>query len=293
MANREWDVPNTPDTKFRIGSITKQFTAMSVLLLQDQGKLNVQDLICQYIDDCPDTWSGITIHHLLTHTSGIPNFTSFSDYQATSVLPSFPEKTIQRFKDKPLEFQPGEDWNYSNSGYILLGLIVKEASGMSYQGFLKAHIFDPIGMLDTGYDVPTQVIKKRATGYDSGNQIARYIDMTIPYAAGALYSTVGDLYTWITALMNGRVVPQAALDSMWLNSVSMPGTPNLKYGYGLISETNGDRTAFGHNGGINGFVSSLRYFPDDETVIVVLSNMESAGVDTISQAIADILFATD
>ena len=149
LADRERNIPNTPQTKYRLGSITKQFTAMAILMLQAQDKLNVQDPICRYISECPITWQDITIHHLLTHTSGIPNLTDFHDYQATKATPSPPEQTIARFKDKPLGFPPGEQWSYSNSGYIVLGHIIEQASGLSYEAFLQQYIFEPLQMKDT------------------------------------------------------------------------------------------------------------------------------------------------
>jgi CubicO group peptidase (beta-lactamase class C family) len=149
-ADQDKNLPNTPHTKFRLGSITKQFTAMAVLILQAQGKLNVQDPACLYISECPAAWKDITIHHLLTHTSGITNFTNFPDYQATKATPSSPEQTIARFKDKPLDFSPGERWSYSNSGYIVLGYIIEDVSGLSYEAFLQQNIFEPLQMKDTG-----------------------------------------------------------------------------------------------------------------------------------------------
>src|SRR5262249_10377239 len=137
MANIELDVPNTPRTKFRLGSITKQFTAAAILLLQERGKLNVQDPICKYVADCPGAWSEVTIHHLLSHTGGLPNFTSFPDYFPKMMMPETMESMVARFKNKPLDFKPGEKWSYSNSGYFLLGYLVEKISGESYETFLQ------------------------------------------------------------------------------------------------------------------------------------------------------------
>ena len=290
MANLDWDVPNTADTKFRIGSITKQFTAMSILLLQEQGKLTIHDPICTYIEDCPDTWADITIEHLLLHTSGIPNFTELPDYVPTSGLRSLPLATIQRFIDKPLDFQPGEEWYYSNSGYILLGYLIQEVSGQSYQRFLRDNIFEPFGLTDSGYDENYRIIKNRALGYENSRRVASFIDMTVPYAAGALYSTVGDLYTWIQALMNGEVVPQAVLDAMWQASVPIPDAPDTKYAYGLVSYPIADHAAIGHDGSINGFSSTLNYFPDDKVTIIALSNWEGGSINQIVESTLGILF---
>src|SRR6476469_8371708 len=152
FANLEWQVPNTPTTKFRLGSITKQFTAASILLLEERGKLKIEDPVKKYLPDAPAAWDKVTIFSLLTHTSGIPSFTGFPDYTSTEAIPSTPEKLVARFRDKPLEFQPGEKWNYSNSGYVLLGYLIEKISGQSYADFVKQNIFDKLGMKDSGYD---------------------------------------------------------------------------------------------------------------------------------------------
>jgi CubicO group peptidase (beta-lactamase class C family) len=151
-ADRTQHLLNTAQTKFRLGSLTKQFTAMAILILQGRGALNVRDRICTHMADCPVPWQSITIHQLLTHTSGIPDFARFPDYQATMGLPSSPTETIARFKDKPLEFLPGEKFSYSNSGYILLGAIIEQASGIPYEAFLRDAIFTPLQMANSGYD---------------------------------------------------------------------------------------------------------------------------------------------
>jgi CubicO group peptidase (beta-lactamase class C family) len=194
LADREHEVPNTPHTKFRIGSITKQFTAMAILLLQAQGKLSVEDRVCQHVEECPDAWQEMTIHQLLTHTSGIPNFTDSPDYHTTRTEYSTPAQTIARFADQPLDFPPGEEWSYSNSGYIVLGSIIQQASGDPYQTFLQKNVFEPLQLADTGYDDESVILKHRADGYKNTLSHADYIDMSIPYAAGGLYSTVEDLY---------------------------------------------------------------------------------------------------
>src|SRR5690242_2552197 len=191
MANLETETPNTPQTIFRLGSITKQFTATAIMMLQEQGKLSVQDSICKYVTDCPAAWQPITLHHLLSHTGGVPNFTSFPDYLKTMALPTTVEALIARFKDKPLDFQPGEKWSYSNSGYVLLGHVIEKVSGQSYEAFLQERIFAPLGMKNTGYDHNADVLPHRAAGYmPRGDKVvnARYLDMTIPFSAGGLYS---------------------------------------------------------------------------------------------------------
>src|ERR1700683_3901212 len=164
-ADLEWDIPNSPTTKFRLGSITKQFTAASILLLEERGKLNIDDPVKKYMPDAPSAWDKITIYNLLTHTSGIPSFTSFPDYESTEATSTTPKELVARFRDKPLNFQPGEKWEYSNSGYVLLGYLLEKVSGQSYKDCLQENIFKPLGMNDSGYDSNTAIIMHRASGY--------------------------------------------------------------------------------------------------------------------------------
>ncbi len=286
MANYEHDVPNTRQTKFRIGSITKQFTSMAIMQLQEKGLLNVDDAVKKHIPDYPDTGNKITIHHLLTHTSGIPNFTSFPDYVKTIMMPSPVEKTVERFKDKPLDFEPGEKYSYSNSGYILLGYVIEKVTGKSYEEYIQENIFKPLKMNDTGYDHYTTLLKHRATGYDltdDGPVNADYIDMTVPHGAGALYSTVEDLYTWDRALYSEKLVSKNSLEKIFA-----PFENNYGYGWGITKLFN--RKCTRHGGGINGFRSDIIRFVDDDACIIVLSNIESAPVNRISKDLAAILF---
>ncbi|HWS17963.1 MAG TPA: serine hydrolase domain-containing protein, partial [Candidatus Elarobacter sp.] len=247
FANLEWDIPNTPTTKFRLGSVTKQFTAASILLLEERGKLKVEDPVKNYMQDAPAAWDKITIFHVLTHTSGIPSFTSFPDYASTEATPTSPEKLVARFRDKPLEFEPGTKWNYSNSGYVLLGYLVEKISGQSYQDFVQQNIFTPLGMKDSGYDSNSAIIPHRATGYmpgKSGNSPinATYVDMTIPFSAGALYSTTEDLLRWEQGLFGGKVLKQASLAKMI--------TPfKQDYAFGLGVQTVKGHKVIAHSGG--------------------------------------------
>ncbi len=172
-ANLEWNIPNSPSTKFRLGSVTKQFTAASILLLEERGKLKTDDLVKKWMPDAPAAWDKITIFHLLTHTSGIPSFTGFPDYASLEPFATTPEKLVARFRDKPLEFEPGEKWNYSNSGYALLGYLIEKASGESYEKFLQENIFGPLGMKDSGYDSNTADNSAARGGLRAGQGRAR------------------------------------------------------------------------------------------------------------------------
>src|SRR5256884_5030201 len=190
-ANLEWDIPDSPHTKFRLGSLTKQFTATAILLLEERGKLRTDDLVTKYLPDAPTGWAKITIANLLTHTSGIPNFTSFPDYSTTEATPTTPEQLVARFRDKPLNFQPGEQWEYSNSGYVLLGYLLEKITGQRYQDFVRDNLFAPLGMTESGYDSRAAIILHRASGYSPGANgpvNAGYIDMSIPFSAVAPHS---------------------------------------------------------------------------------------------------------
>ena len=288
LANVELDVPNTPHTKFRLGSVTKQFTAAAILLLQERGKLSVQDPICKYVEGCPATWSDVTIHHLLSHTGGVPNFTSFPDYLPKMMMPVTTQEMIARFKDKPLDFKPGEKWSYSNSGYFLLGSVIEKVAGESYESFVQRNIFEPLKMTSTGYDHFDTILKKRATGYSlkNGKMVnSQYLDMTQPYAAGSLYSTVEDLFLWNEALYSDKLLS-------WKSRESMMTAVKNDYGYGLAIQTKWGRKMVSHGGGINGFSTFIARFPDEKVTVVVLRNADygSPNPGQLSSDLAAIAF---
>ena len=272
-ANLEWDILNSPITKFRIGSLTKQFTAAAILLLEENGKLKLTDPIKKYMPDTPAAWNDIAIFNLLTHTSGIPNYTSFPDFALITKTTKAPEQQIDLFRDKPLDFQPGEGYAYNNSGYVLLGYLIERLSDQSYQDFMMNAVFKPLGMNDSGYDSNTAIISHRASGYlrtSMGVQNAEYLDMSIPYSAGSLYSTTQDLHRWMTCLLGGKFLSPASLKKMV--------TPfKNNYGLGVIIEAIDGKKVIHHAGAINGFDSILLHFPDDNLTIVSLSNLNALG----------------
>jgi CubicO group peptidase (beta-lactamase class C family) len=287
-ADREKHLVNTAQTKFRIGSLTKQFTAMAILILQTQGKLNVHDRICTYLSECPATWQQITLHHLLTHTSGIPNFTSFPDFQTTMRSPSSPTQTIARFKGKPLDFQPGEKFSYSNSGYVVLGDIIERASGATYEAFLRDNIFVRLQMVDSGYDHNNDDL---AVGYRDQTIVpADFIDMSIPYAAGGLYSTVEDFYRWDQALYTDKLIPKNLRDMMFTPFALMSDRAGFGYGYGWGIGKEGNHLLISHEGGINGFHSVIARYPNDETVIIILGNRQDMDLFEMRTQIAKMVF---
>ena len=289
FADRDKNISNSPQTKFRLGSITKEFTATAILMLQAQDKLKVQDLICRYIPDCPPAWQDITIHHLLTHTSGIPNITDFPDYPAFKATPSPPDQTVERFKDKPLDFKPGEKGSYSNSGYVVLGYIIEQASGQSYETFLQQYIFEPAQMKNTSYDHNDGSLAKGYTGFHAKWETPDYLDMTIPFAAGGLYSTIEDLYRWDQVLYTEQLLSQESLDVMFTPQ-AMLSNLGMNYGYGWFVREVNDRLVLSHSGGIDGFATEMRRYPDDKVMIIILSNRETTDVITVGDQIEQTLF---
>jgi len=287
LANRAQDVPNTPQTRFRICSITKQFTAIGVLILQDRGQLSVSDPICDYLPQCPSAWKGITIHHLLTHTSGIPDFVDLPGYDSTKGLPTTPLQLIARFRDEPLQLDPGTRWQYSNSGYIILGYIIEQVSGQAYGAFIEDNIFAPLQMDDSGYDHNLEVIATGYTGIGDRWNEADHIDASVPYAAGALYSTIEDMYRWDQALYTEQLVPQESLDAMFTPYV---GSPIGDYGYGWFITYKHHRRVVRHGGGGDGFVTVIERYPNDRLTLILLSNRETADIGTTTDTIAEMVF---
>lgn len=280
MANVEHEVPNSARTKFRVGSLTKQFTAMAILMLQEEGKLNVQDSLCKYLPQCPATWQPLTIHHLLTHTSGIQDV----DYTQARAPSASVTNTLGRLKDKPLEFTAGKIFRYSSTNYILLGHVIERASGESYKSFLRKRVFAPLGMKDTDYDDNQRVLKNRASGYSlrgGGLVKASHVNMSVLFSAGGLYSTVEDLYKWDQALYTEKLVPRRALDTMF-----GPGKGN--YGYGWYVEKQFESRVIGHSGWLDGFHSYFIRIPDKRVSVIVLSNLDSTPARTIASALAAI-----
>ena len=289
-ADREKHLANTAQTKFRIGSLTKQFTAMAILILQTQGKLNVHDRICTYLSECPNPWQKITLHQLLIHTSGIPDFIRFPDFQTTQGLLSSPTQTIARFKEKPLDFQPDEKFSYSNSGYVVLGAIIERASGETYEAFLRDNIFVPLQMVNSGYDHNNNHL---AVGYRDQTIVpADFIDMSIPYAAGGLYSTVEDFYRWDQALYTDKLIPKNLRDKMF-TPFAMPKKGGLGYGYGWGIGKEGTHPIVSHEGEINGFHSVIARYPNDKIVIIILGNRQDMNLFEMRTQIAKIVFGVE
>jgi CubicO group peptidase (beta-lactamase class C family) len=246
---------------------------MAILILQSQGRLNVQDPICRYIEDCPTTWEDITIHHLLTHSSGITSMVMYS-----GSFPITPAKLIALVKDLSLDFQPGEKVSYSNCGYWVLGYIIEQVSGQSYNDFIKQTIFEPLEMHDSGYEQDPPGL---AVGYKNQYSIATLSSMSdssFAYSAGALYSTVEDLYRWDQALYTDQLIPRELLDQMFVPRVSLypDVVGSVAYGYGWMVLDELGRRLVGHGGAIEGFRAWIIRFPGDHISIIGMSNQEDS-----------------
>jgi CubicO group peptidase (beta-lactamase class C family) len=275
-ANFEWQVPHTVDTRFRIGSITKQFTAVVVLQLVAEGKLKLDEKLVTYLPDYrKDTGSRVTLHHLLNHTSGIPSYTGLPGFMQNDSRDRFTVGDfVKKFASGDLEFEPGSKFRYNNSGYFLLGAVIEKVTGKPYAQVVQERIFDTLGMKHSGYDTAAPLIPRRASGYTlrpQGYVNAPYLDMSIPYAAGSLYSTVYDLYLWDRALYGNALLPAALKQKMFA-----PGLEGYGYGWFIKPLTLADgKTQVGtvsHGGGINGFNTLLVRVPERKQVVVLLDN---------------------
>ena len=278
LANRELKVPNRPDLVYRIGSVTKQFTAAAVMTLVEEGKLSLDAAVGTYLPDLPEAWRPATVRQLLQHTSGIPSFTDGPEYAAhmREELPG-PALLKTLVWSRPMDFAPGTQWRYSNTGYHLLGLLVEKVSGQPYAAYLQARFFGPLGLTRTRYGTETDFIPGMASGYAPGGKPAPYLSMTQPFAAGSLVSTAEDLARWTLALHAGKVVKPESLRLMTTPARTTDGKEH-PYGFGLSFRTSRGRRLVGHGGGINGFVCQVEADPEARTVAVVLCNTVDPGV---------------
>ncbi len=297
-ANMEWNIPNQTDTKFRLASISKQFTAMLIMQFVQQGKLKLNVPISNYLPDYPKpNGSIITIHQLLTHTSGTPNYTSFPNFiKNNSRNPYTPAEFLNYFADSTLRFKPGEKFSYSNSGYFLLGILLEKVSGKSYEQVLHENILEPLGMNNTGYEHYNTVLKNRASAYEKlGTSYinANYLDMSILYAAGALYSTVEDLYLWDQALYTNKLLQKENMELLFAKHVPVQ---KRYYGYGWfidemgIGNTKERVQTISHSGEINGFNTLISRISSDTSLIILLNNTGAAPLKEMSIAICGILY---
>ena len=290
----EWDIPNEPDTKMRLGSITKQFTSMLIMQLVEEGKIDLQASMTEYLPDYrKETGNKVTVHHLLTHTSGIPSYTSLPNFfNEISRDPYEVDEFVGKYCSGDLEFDPGTEFRYNNSGYFLLGAIIEKVTGMTYEEALHKNIFDPLKMTSTGYDRHGPILKKRATGYSraaSGFTNAPYLDMGLPFAAGSLYSTVEDLYKWDRALYTEKL-----LSKEYKRMMFTPFIGGYAYGWGVRKIEKGNAgdslKLISHSGGINGFNTVISRLVDDQHLIVLLNNTGGADLNAMGKGMKNILY---
>lgn len=276
-ADAEKKVPVNPATKFRIGSVTKQFTASAILKLQEEGKLKVTDKLSKYFPDFP-RGDEVTLHHLLTHTSGIHSYTGKPDFIARVVKPVTNDSLLAYFRNDPYDFNPGDRYQYNNSGYFLLGYIIEKVSGKSYSQYLTDNFFTPLNMTNTGVHASTLKLENEAKGLTKENgqyKLALDWDMSWAGGAGAMYSTVEDLFLWNEAVFNGKVLSQESLKAAFtpvvLNNGKSPDGTRYGYGWG-IDEYRGE-DMIGHSGGLHGFISQLARYPEENLTVVILTNI--------------------
>lgn len=289
----EWDVATPEDgaASYEIGSMTKQFTAAAVLLLAEEGKLDLAADMTEYLPDFDTQGHRVPVARLLDHTSGIKGYTEMPVFGEIAIRNLPRDSLVSLIEAEPFEFEPGTARIYNNSAFFLLGLIIEEASGESYEDFIQERLFEPLGMEDSYYCSSLAVREGRAHGYDRGpNGLTRkrYLEHLWPYAAGSLCSTVGDLVRWNQALHGGEVLTPESYDAMITPMPLNDGTPS-RYAMGLGVTDHRGRRSIAHGGGINGFVSDGRYFPDDRLIVIALQNSTGANVGALGADLAELV----
>jgi CubicO group peptidase (beta-lactamase class C family) len=286
-ADLENDVPATPATVYRIGSITKQFTAAAVMRLVERGSVHLGDSIGKYLPELPRAWRPVKIRQLLNHTSGIPSYTDLGESWARRWGEYMsPDTLVALTASRPMDFAPGTGWRYDNTGYVVLGMLLEKVSGKPYAEYLESTLFAPLGLTHTYYCERSPLIPHRARGYQREGKSftnAPYLDMSQPYSAGALCSTVGDLARWNRLLATGKVVSPASYAEM----TTPEGNAGLNhYGFGLVRGAVGSHIMIEHGGGIHGFITSNAYLPNDSLSITVLTNAAPSNPDALLGNIA-------
>jgi CubicO group peptidase (beta-lactamase class C family) len=284
LADRENNVPNRPETIFRITGVTASFTAMALVLLEEEDRLDLESPLCDFIPNCPEAWQPVTLHHLLTSTSGIPE--DINDWVPSMATPTPVEEMLPLIQDAPLLFEPGQRFSYSLWDYYLLGIVVEQASGQPYGDFLRERIFEPLGMERSSYGPITD---EWAIGYANADRRAEVMDPSIAFAAAGMVSSVEDLYRWDQALYGETLVPQATLDRIFSGQNPYGVTPTWDYGW-KFAEIRG-RAAIQNIGYIPGFIGHITRFPDDRVTVISLFNQEDVDLNFVSELIFSKLFA--
>jgi len=298
FANIELKAPATKDTVYEIGSNTKQFTAAAIMILVDEGKVRLEDPVTKYFPEAPEAWRGITIRHLLTHSSGIQNHVAvprwLNVFRTNLTFETTPtrEERLKMFFKLPLEFQPGESWAYDNTGYYLLGIVIEKASGKSYWQFLDERIFKPLGMTATRSTDPQPIVPNRASGYEWKNDHFENRPVLLPaigFSAGSLLSTVEDMGKWDVALYGEKLLKKSSLDQMWTATMAKDGADApFNYGFGWFIDSYHGHRLVQHSGGTPGFSSVVYRFLEDKLTIIILTNHSDRIVDQLAIDLAGI-----
>ena len=279
-----WGIANTPNTKFELASLTKQFTGAAILILAQTGKLNLDDPATKYYPQAPESWKQITIKQLITHTSGLPN-NEIRDFNKGICVPYTEEELLATFKNRPLKFKPGADWAYTNTEYYLLAYIIQSVSGETYADFLLHNVFQPLGMSASGFASTLAIVPQMAEGYARDGKSLRhrdYFDRSLELGAGGVYSTPSDLLRWNEALNEEKLLNQKSLDLMF-----RPSSPG-NYGFGWFIEKK-PRTKAYHEGSDPGFAAFEIRYPEERAFVIVLSNLEDAPVRVIANGLGELL----
>ncbi|HEY1736835.1 MAG TPA: serine hydrolase domain-containing protein [Methylovirgula sp.] len=288
LADREHRAPHTPASQFRLGSLTKQFTAAAILQLMEDGQLALDDRIAQHFPDALAHWREVRLIHLLTHTSGIPSYTSIPGFfEKEARREHSPREIIALTDHAPLLFEPGSEFKYNNGGYVILGHIVERVTGTSYETFLSDHLLRPLGLNDTGYERTDRPLRTRGYRVENGRiENAAFLAMSVPYAAGAVYSAADDLLSWLSALKTAKPISAASVALMMKDH-------GHGYGMGFAIQSQFSRRHLVHAGGINGFSVVMSHYPDDDLTILALANIQGAPVQTLARDLAALYFGVE
>lgn len=294
-ANMENKIPNKSDTKFRLASVTKQFTATLIMQLVEKEKIRLEGKLSDYLPYYrKDIGDKITIHQILSHTSGLANYTDNTQFMLNEVNNKVtPKEFVLKYCSEELVFEPGTNWAYSNSGYFILGAVIEEVTGKTYEAVLQENILTPLGMTNSGYEHSDLKYENIASGYTDNfgeYKPARFLEMSIPYSAGSMYSTVEDMYKWDRALYTEKILTKASLEKMFT-----PVLNNYGYGWQIIEAPMGDvkKKVITHNGGIFGFSSLETRLVEDNNFIMVLNNSENGSLNQLTNGIAQILYGIE
>jgi D-alanyl-D-alanine carboxypeptidase len=288
MANLELSVPATENTVYQLASVTKPFTATAVMVLVEEGKLGLDEEISKQLADLPKTWKSVTVRQLLNHTSGIKNYAAVRAFHKTPSKDYTHREILDFVANEPLEFAPGDKWEYSNTGYILLGMLIERVSGKTYGDFLAGRIFEPLGMMQTRVNDLRAIIPNRAQGYDSKGGVLRngeYLSPSQPFAGGMLVSSVSDLVKWDASLETEKLLKKSSLEQMVTPTETKKGEA-AGYGFGWYVEKVNGRRLIAHGGGLPGFSAQISRFVDDKLTVIVLTNASNGHPGDLAQGIA-------